>query len=58
VAGEWAGFADEWLEAAIRQYENASIKTPRALHAFEWMVSGHWKLIRQRIAEMRNVGAP
>jgi uncharacterized protein (DUF433 family) len=53
VAGEWILFSDEWLEAAIRQYENAIVKVPRALHAFEWMVSDHWKLIRQRVEEMR-----
>lgn len=42
VAGEWAGFSDEWLEEAILKHVNRSWALGNILQPHRWMIRDEW----------------
>ncbi|MGB7328823.1 MAG: hypothetical protein WBD31_28350 [Rubripirellula sp.] len=46
VAGQWAGFDLDWLQAAILQRQQRRLKIPNAMILGRWMVRDHWRTVK------------
>lgn len=51
VAGEWAGYDLDSLEAAILERRNRRLKLPSAMIAGRSLVRGHWRTVKQLMME-------
>lgn len=54
VAGEWAGFGEEWVRERIApRYGKRPLLRLPLLHW--WMIRDHWEAVRSRIAAERGI---
>jgi hypothetical protein len=53
VAGEWAGFDIDCLQALILKREHSWLRIPRFLQMGHWMIRKPWRDVKQVLQELR-----